>query len=323
MPQSEKPRHLGPGLDPFEDESLIGFIFRASRSRPEFRSAKDLGGLNLSNRPSAEELERLAGAIGTDRRLLAALCYGDRDLPFCMFRGVELPRGSLARAPEDTRKVCPKCLEDSAYHRAIWDMAFISACPIHSADLLSHCLTCKKALRWQGKSMTRCKCLRSADLTMVVTDRIGPADILATKAVHGLLRDVRFAPEAAWARTLPPLHDLPDNRIIEFLYRLGLEALAEHQTHAFSFVSLGKYTDKPHLALARGLQAAETWPSGFFDILDATRRRIPSKAERSLQKCAGPIERWLTKLDPGQGGCIADALSDYRSKNVQLADSKT
>lgn len=263
MTQSEKPWHPGAGLDPFEDESLIGFIFRASRRRPEFRSAKELGGLNPSNRPSGKELKRLAGVIGTDKSLLAALCYGDPDLPFCVFHGVELPWGSLARAPEDTRMVCPECLEESAYHRAIWDVAFISACPVHSAELLGHCPTCKKVLRWQGKSMTRCKCMRSADLTMVVTDRVGPADILATKVVHGFLRDGRFGSEAAWARTLPPLRDLPDNRIIEFLYRLGVEALAEYQRHAFSFASLGKYTDRPHLALARGLQAAEAWPRAF------------------------------------------------------------
>ena len=111
--------------------------------------------------------------------------------------------------------------------------------------------------------------MRSADLTMVVTDRVGPADIPATRVVHGLLRDGRFDPE-------PPGTDAPaaarsagqqDHRVP---IPAGVEALAEYQRHAFSFASLGKFTDRPHLALARGLQAAETWPSGFFDILDTT-----------------------------------------------------
>lgn len=322
MTQSEKPRPLGVGLDPYQDESLIGFIFRAARHRPEYQSARDLALLNgmvLSNRPPPQKLDRLAAAIGTDPSLLAALCYGSPDLPFCLFRGLALPPGSLPRSPEDKRSVCPGCLAENAYHRAVWDFSFISACPVHLTELLSHCVTCGKALRWRGKSILRCRCLRSADLSAVIANPVSAMDIRGTEVVHGLLRDPRFASQAAWARTLPALQDMPDNMIIEFLYRIGLESVGGRGLHIFSTHYLGKFAMKSHDALSRGLQAAEAWPSGFYRILDAMRQRTPGDAETTLRKYIGPIERWLAKLDPGHGRCLKAALVDYRAWNMQAS----
>lgn len=316
MPQSEKSRPLGVTLDPYGDESLIGFIYRVARHRSEYQSGRDLAVLNgmvLSNRPPPQKLDRLAAAIGTDPNLLLALCYGSPDLPFCVFRGLALPPGSLPRSPEDKRSVCPGCLAENAYHRAVWDLSFITACPVHSTELLSHCVTCGKALRWRGKGILRCRCLRSGDLSSVIADPVSAVDIRGTKVVHGLLTDPRFASEAARARTLPALQDLPDNRIIEFLYRIGLESVGGRGVHVFAMHYLGRFAMKPHVALTRGLQAAETWPSGFFRILDAMRQRTPGDAETTMRKYIGPIERWLAKLDPGQGMSIKVALSEYQA----------
>lgn len=55
-------------------------------------------------------------------------------------------------------KFCPLCLRKKAYHRKIWDLLIITACPIHKCILQSICPQCNKSLKMSRKFVCKCNC---------------------------------------------------------------------------------------------------------------------------------------------------------------------
>lgn len=171
-----------------------------------------------------------------------------------------------------------------------------------------------------GADLTRCGHADEGDLTQVLAEDVSEADVRATRAAHGLLKDERFAADAERARTLPPFRDLADNHIVEFLYRLGLEVIGA-RPKIFSTEQTGELAWSAHLALNRGLEAAEHWPGGFFEVLDNMRRRSASTVAASLRRYVWPIERWLDGLPPGMGGVIRAAVDGYKAAAKGMAEA--
>ncbi len=169
------------------------------------------------------------------------------------------------------RRVCPACLLEHRHHRAIWDLMFIAACPVHAVCLVDACRTCGSALRWAGGSLTRCACL--SDLTQVAAKPTPKADLRGTKAVHGLLLgDDRFEKQANHAMSLEPFQDLGPGKIVEFLFRIGLELVAA-RPKVFSLEQPGELAWEAHVALNHGLELAQRWPAAFHEALEMMRMR--------------------------------------------------
>ena len=152
------------------------------------------------------------------------------------------------------------------------------------------------------------------------SNAVSDADALGTKVVYGLLGDERFVADGNYARALPPFQDLRDGDIVEFLYRLGLEALGG-RPKIFSLEQPGELAYHAHRALTLGLEAAERWPGFFYEILDGMRRRSASTVKAGLRKYVLPIERWLDGLPEDRGGEIRGALLTYRDAAQALAGS--
>lgn len=307
-------------MDPFDDESLIGFIFRAARRKSvasAFGFAKKSGFDHLTNRPRSEWLAHLAGAIGTTSARLEAISYGPLDSVRCRFNGVTLPASVLKARGSAQRKVCPACMAEYRYHRGIWDLLFISACAVHSTELVDACYSCGDALRWRGLNLERCGCRKGGDFTSYVAAPVDRDLMRATRMVYGLLGDTRFSRDAVEARGLPPFTDIPDNEIIEFLFRGGLEMMGA-RLKIFSMEHPGEHAWNAHRALAHGLAAAEDWPQGFFNILDTMRRRSADTYAVSIRKNVIPVERWLDRMEPGRGIAIRAAVDEYRATSNRL-----
>lgn len=303
------------GVTPYRDESLVGFLFRLARRRrlPTIRPLMSASGIvNLTTQPNEQQLQALADIASLRVAQLEAITYGPPNPAVGLFRGIPLLSNLFDCRGEAQRRVCPECLRESAFHRAIWDLGLISVCPVHRKVLVDTCRRCGQPLRWLGADLTRCGHADDGDLTQVVAEDVSEADVRATRAVYGLLKDERFAADAEGVRALPPFCGLADNYIVEFLYRLGLEALGG-RSKVFSAEQVGELAWSAHLALNRGLEIAERWPGGFFDLLDNMRRRSASTVAASLRRYVLPVERWLDGLPVGMGGMIRAAVDDYKA----------
>ena len=150
---------------------------------------------------------------------------------------------------------------------------------------------------------------------------VSNADSRGTKVVYGLLGEERFLAEADYARRLPPFQDLRDSDIVEFLYRLGLEALGG-RPKIFSLEQAGELAYRAHQALTLGLEAAERWPDAFYEILDRMRRRSASTVKAGLRKYVLPVERWLEGLPEYRGGTLREAVFTYKQAAVAASEEQ-
>lgn len=300
-------------VTPDPDESLIGYIFRlaARRHLTDARAlALECGFDRMTNRPKQDWLDALAELARVDYQKLENISFGPPDKLLGWFRDIEMPSNMFDRTLPAERRVCPECLAGKAHHRAIWDIKCIVACPVHLKLLVDTCQACGEPLRWTGRDLTRCRCLKG-DLTRMSAEVITDAEARGTKAVHGLLGDPAFAPEADAVTLLAPFQDLDEGEIVDFLCRVGLPSLPGRKKQ-FSMNCPGKFSSRFHIALNAGLELAEHWPQAFYGLLDTIRSHSSIDKRVNLYGSAGAVERWLAKLPEGSGSAIASATKEYR-----------
>jgi len=292
---------------PYDDESLIGFVFRLAKRRMVIGHAVfEQAGIQWpSNRLSLNELESLSKITGTPLADLQRISYGQSGSQWMWFRGRKLPSvllgGWLA-----SRRFCPACLSESAHHRPWWDLTIISICPVHRLKLLDTCETCGKKPTWRGAGVDRCMC--GADLSMARFIGIDELSAMATGVMHGLLGDTRFSKHRGRIRSLLPIHDLDDGNAIDFLWRLSLVSYGAARTGIFSPDKPGEAALNAHLALVLAFNCLEPWPEAFGETLDRMAERWGAKLTR------GAVRRWLDRLPAGQGNMIGAALDSYATR---------
>jgi hypothetical protein len=319
-----RPDGIRLGIDPIDEESFLSFVYRLAL-RLHLTSAvtirKQCGMKGNSNRPSSDELARLADFARVDIIDLENLTFGLRDADVGMYRGRNLPSQMFTLGGNSvSRFVCPACLADAPFHRAIWDFTAISACPVHLVELAATCDACGEGLRWEGGDLAVCRCGQL--LSQIRTQRLTDREAEGTKVFHGLLGDERFSIEADGARNMPPFRDLDDVEIIDFLYRFGAETLWTSRasfSHLSHEIGLGG-----HMALTNGLRVLDPWPEAFHAALDALcERSAPAAPEgflwwpdkpavKVLGKWLLPIYDWVDRLAIGHGVAIEAALDDFR-----------
>lgn len=184
---------------PRADESFMGYVFRLARRR-RLRTytdvARSCGMLAPTNNPSRAVLDLLSEDARVPVESLLAIYRGNLNGTTTCYRGVVLPRHSYAGGGRLRRRVCPECLTGSNYHRAIWDLVFASACPIHRCRLVDACRDCGERLRCIGADPARCGACMGGYLTRIAATAISGADISGTASAYGLLGEGLFAQRA-------------------------------------------------------------------------------------------------------------------------------
>ena len=111
---------------PRDGESFAGYVLRLARLR-RLGKWTEIGcacGLTvLTNNPSEANLEALAADARVPIEELRAICQGNRNRSQSCYMGIPLPRHAFSYRSAVRRRVCPQCLEEEPYHRAIWNIA--------------------------------------------------------------------------------------------------------------------------------------------------------------------------------------------------------
>lgn len=263
-------------------------------------------------------MEALAKETEVPLARLQEISFGPYHSRAGSFRGHTLHASVFRRRGGHDYRVCPDCLTESPHHRAIWALSFISVCPIHLKLLVDTC-SCGLPLKWWGKSdLTVCGCRTKTKLTHRYAQSVTPDVAAGTKAVFGLLGDRRFEIEAASVRSMQPFVDLDGPQIVDFLYRLGLERMAD-RGRIFSLERVGELAWDAHVAFNLAIEAVQPWPQGFHAVLEEFCRRNESeptgsrRATRggSITKWVGPIRRWAMALGPERGRTIREAIQTF------------
>lgn len=156
--------------NPFPDESLLGYVIRLTECNG-YETANDLISLlpNLANYFSYRKNLRISNLHGASSSLFYNLAKLIQKDPQTIFNLIKLPFEEEKIKPSSvlqnhnaafpyTYKFCALCLKEKPYHRKIWDLMIITACPIHKCLLSYSCPQCKKPLRKSQKSICKCRC---------------------------------------------------------------------------------------------------------------------------------------------------------------------
>lgn len=259
-----------------EGEPAHGLILRlAARHRNPNASefARDLG-LVMSELLAGRGSRVLAGLAGVDENQLS------RWTPrvFAARRSVILAGEELWLNDwsDKCRRWCPECLrqdrehgaaiEAPCWHRAIWDVKSVVACPVHNLALVDRCPRCATSQDFSGPSVGRCWC--GADLSLSPR-----RPWQSPSSVYIADRLWRCAVET------PLIDQLKLKDAIAALERIG------------HVVSRGRLPRRPRsdghaAALARdeGASALRGWPATFVVALD----RVAAEARQS-GVCCGMI----------------------------------
>lgn len=86
------------------------------------------------------------------------ICYsksGNRKNILVNYLGIDIPEQYLRLS---NPAICPRCIEDSDYHRAIWDHKLVTSCTKHNVELLDYCPDCGEKISWKRNKINRCNC---------------------------------------------------------------------------------------------------------------------------------------------------------------------
>jgi hypothetical protein len=133
---------------PRPDETITSIVMRHAKAHayPKTDWITDLCGLPLpALLYDADALTRLSTLVGLERSdlLRRSRCGVPPSVPGANFFGHAIDVDHFDRTP---MRVCPKCIREEGYLKAIWELTLCRVCPVHGCLLLETCPNCERAL---------------------------------------------------------------------------------------------------------------------------------------------------------------------------------
>lgn len=174
-------------------------------------------------------------------------------------------------------RVCPCCLREASIWWAVWDLAVVSACPVHCCLLIGQCPACGRALTWHRPAVHQCRC--GADLRKGTPIAADSGLVMISAALY---RAAGFHPHACGA-------ELKRANVPRILGNLTLDPLLVLIRFVGSIQEEGKLRRKQikfaltdiDAAIKVGSAAASIlmdWPRSFREML---RRMAPGQTQNT------------------------------------------
>ena len=235
------------------------------------------------------DLTRLAALASMPVDSLEALTYR----PVDRFAHHRFGAGLLHRDMLDlmSRRVCPACLERSAFHRRAWDLTMLTACPEHAIRLVNCCPQCYRHLGWADTSVDRCRCGSESKSWPQAT-----VSVRESRSCARLL-ELASAAECGW---LPgPLRECDPADLVRLSMALGM-FLTGWRGGRRPETLMGAGPDAVACVVVAGIEALVDWPRPLLEFLEVERLRAGERSGRyGAAKALGPFYGWLRDVEPG------------------------
>ena len=255
------------------------------------------------------DLGPLAEMAGADRASVDALAY--RPEPRAahqVFMGAEISREFIRLV---VRRFCPACLKEHLHHRACWDLALLTACPVHQVRLVERCPRCRRLFGWNG-DLARCRC--GMVLAEVAAFPVSTRESFAAGRTLELLAEAR----PAWLGTSLAACNRGD--LLRLLMCLGMFITSwSRQRRIEALVSAGP--DAVARVVCAGVSVFEDWPVALHGFLARQEAGAATRRGRyGARKSLGPFYEWLTLMETGPvKTALADAAAGYVAADPELA----
>jgi len=209
-------------------------------------------------------------------------------------------------------RICPCCMRDHSVWWAVWDLALVSACPIHRCLLIDLCPACGRKLTWHRRAVHECRC--GADLRKAEPATADGNLVTINAAIYRAAGFYQKACEEELQRaSFPPvLGDLKLDallRLVRFVGSIQEQGKLRRKQIRFAPTDLDT-------AIQVGTAAASIlmdWPRSFREML---RRMVPgqikSAADLSFYDVFGNFYRHLYAVLPRKEfGFLHDAFEEF------------
>ena len=314
--------------NPFSDESFIGYLLRLAelncyptvswilqlaRIRSYANSAS-----NAAFDPSFD-LQPLSEITGIEENQLTTLLYE----PVAYQRGMRSPEfytfgGTLPRYLIRTErpKICLGCLKEASYIRKIWELAPVTACPIHKSVFLDECPKCNRRISWTRPGISKCVC--EFDWREVRAEPLSDNQLAFINQIYKLCNlDGSFSDNRTEG-DFNPLYSLDlKNFVTSLLFISGQLAGITDTTGKYSCPS--KRNIDVHTGLVAAFEVFENWPDNFFSMIEGIRRQKKKNPAymTGIKLELGPFIRVLYQtLKSTDFDFLRNALEDYLLTDV-------
>lgn len=284
-------------LCPVAGESLVGFLLRLA-GHNSLTDVKWLVGMAeipasdpkvLSRGRGLGKLSRITGIAETT---LVDLAYWPLPRSQTWFFGHHLDRDLLTA---NHRRMCPLCMKEAAFHRAIWDLSIVTVCPVHGIRLIDRCPTCGRMLSWTSAPLSYCPC--GADLTSTPNTSVLGDQLAGISEVY---RVTGFLPGKPTIEAFPVDYQ-SSGGLLKMMVSLGW--LVHGGEFTPNLIGLSHHPDV-HLWLNTGFVICRDWPQSFYTVLLSVKER----KETSYAFLARLLE---DRLPSALGGIIQTALGEF------------
>lgn len=214
-------------------------------------------------------------------------------------------------------KVCPKCLIENPYCRKVWELAAVTACPIHKCLLIETCPACNKKIDWNRHKVCECSC---------------GFDLSATKVFYVSENEIRLV------NRIFQLFNLSKKKPVNFPEHLQRFNLTELLSLLFLVMgqnrgrsdSVGKSLSKQlsnielHNEFNNALNVYENFPNNFFGFLDSLKKVYFEKVQQNSKTkhltttrqiiFGGTIRALASSSSDRNFDLIRDAFDEYYSR---------
>lgn len=214
-------------VEPYPDESLRGLMLRLAEVNgyPDFNWVGELAGISMARRSSnfvpEKILRGLSQISGLPENLLHLM--GWWSIPRGNSRGMSCMGNIQAPVHQinpGRPRVCPHCLRERNYAKAVWEFTVYCVCPTHGTMLADQCPACDGRLSWRRAGVSRCKC--GFDLRNLEAKQVPDEVIELHRTIHASLSMIKSEPASSrCGLPVDNLLRLPHVKLLELLMHLG------------------------------------------------------------------------------------------------------
>ncbi|ANF25018.1 TniQ family protein [Stutzerimonas stutzeri] len=178
-------------LEPFTDEALHSYLLRLAQGYGLESSKQLLRAVNLKPRLcyDQEQLRALGEEFGLSLDVLTAMSPS---------HAAKAPISDMKYQRSVCSPICPCCIREAPYVKAMWDHELITACPKHGVLLMGACPGCSEPITRDRKSILHCqhcnfpfadtKTSSAEDFDLAISALIAGADCGARGRLPGALQ---------------------------------------------------------------------------------------------------------------------------------------
>lgn len=302
---------------PFEDESFPGYLLRLSEVNG-YRAPNRLAWrINAGERRNKMHTGftslDLASVTGHAPSVFEGLVRRDANGPKERQAVGVIDRSRAGRSLK-APMICALCIRANGYIHRIWDVAYVTACPVHHTSGVEVCASCGATLGWLRRRLGECDC--GAEFTSAP----GVADCAATAMAELVYSCLSSA--AATQCTVAEAHGFP----VQSLAALEPYPLLRlfDMLIAFSARMGGESPGHGKMAAASDVAARllTHWPDNFVALLEKFRSAHGAKAlSDALFVGSSALFSPVSKVDPRLHAALrllADPVYEYINSGAPM-----